>query len=286
MNKLLSAEFIRLGKSLVYKLGLLFSGGLAAFIILVRWSDMKLHPELFGEGGLETTHADGLLFVGALYMIFVIAVVIGIFVGTEYSDGTIRNKMTAGHTRSSIYLSELIVSSVAAVSIQLLYVLTVWGLGTLLIGGTSTSVKDIIFLELTSMAVTVALTAVLLLFAMLIQSKAVGSVACLLTVIIMLFATLMIWQRLDAPEYYEAYSYVDEDSGETIEVEREKNHNYLTGTKREVYEFLNEFLPVSQLYQIAMECTQRLGYMVLYDCVIVLVSTGAGILAFRKKNLK
>ncbi|MGN0311586.1 MAG: ABC transporter permease subunit [Lachnospiraceae bacterium] len=286
MNKLLSAEFIRLAKSLVYRLGLLVSGGMGALFILVRWSDMKMHPELFGEGGLETTHADGLLFVGALYMIFVIAVVVGIFVGTEYSDGTIRNKLTAGHTRSSIYLSKLIVSSVAAVSIQLLYVLTVWGLGTLLIGGTSTPVKTILLLELTSMAVTVALTAILLLFAMLIQSKAVGSVACLLAVIIMLFATLIIWQGLNAPEYFEGYSYVDTETGEVVQEEKIKNNNYLTGTKREIYEFLNEFLPVSQLYQIAMECTERLGYMVLYDGLIVLVSTGAGIIAFRKKNLK
>lgn len=286
MNKLLSAEFIRLAKSMVYRLGLLVSGGMGAMFILVRWTDMKMHPELFGEGGLEATHADGLLFMGSLYMIFVIAVVVGIFVGTEYSDGTIRNKLTAGHTRSGIYLSKLTVSSVAAVSIQLLYVLTVWGLGTWLIGGTSTPVKDILLLELTSMAVTVALTAILLLFAMLIQSKAVGSVACLLAVIIMLFATLIIWQGLNEPEYFEGYSYVDTETGEVVQEEKIKNNNYLTGTKREIYEFLNEFLPVSQLYQIAMECTERLGYMVLYDCVIVLVSTGGGILAFRKKNLK
>ena len=34
-------------------------------------------------------------------------------------------------------------------------------------------------------------------------------------------------------------------------VERQKNPHYLTGIKRDIYEFLNDFLPGSQMLQIA-----------------------------------
>lgn len=121
---------------------------------------------------------------------------------------------------------------------------------------------------------------------MLIQSKAASSVTILILSIILLFATLTVQQKLDAPEYYEAYSYINEETGEVIEQEREKNPNYLTGTKRQVYSFLNDFLPSSQLYQVAMHESDHAGQMAGYAGLLLLVSTGTGIIAFRRKDLK
>lgn len=286
MNRLLSAEFVRLFKSLVFKLCLFFSAGLGASLFFVRWSDIKMNPEVYAEYELEYSNADDLLFVGGVYLIFVIAILIGSFVGREYSDGTIRNKLTAGHTRASIYVSKFIVCAVADVMLHILYIVVVMGLGNLLIGGTTFSVTQIIVCTVVSTIAIIAVTAFLLLFSMLIQSKAIGSVACLVATLCMLFATISIFQRLEEPEYYDAYEYVDEDTGEMVSVEREKNYRYLTGTKRKVYEVLNDAIPSSQLYQIAVNDVDHLGYMVLYDGILVVVMVGAGVLAFRKKDLK
>ena len=60
----------------------------------------------------------------------------------------------------------------------------------------------------------------------------------------------------------------------------------MSGRKREVYEFLYNFLPVSQLYQIAMNEPDNLKLMVVYDFVIVVITTGVGIAIFKKKNIK
>ena len=51
----------------------------------------------------------------------VAAVFISLFVGSEYSDGTIRNKLVVGHSRMRIYLANLIVCSIACVLISLAY---------------------------------------------------------------------------------------------------------------------------------------------------------------------
>ncbi|MGY3662454.1 MAG: hypothetical protein ACXAHE_00930 [Roseburia sp. 1XD42-69] len=47
------------------------------------------------------------------------------FLGTDYSDGTIRNKLTVGHTRTNIYLANLIVTFAAG-----LLIMCVWFIGT------------------------------------------------------------------------------------------------------------------------------------------------------------
>ena len=286
MRNLLSAEFLRMFKSLTFKLCLLFSAGLGAFMVLVRWMDVITHPDIYAELGVEYRNVDGLIFVGGVYLIFAIAVFIGSFVGREYSDGTIRNKITAGHTRCAVYVSKFIVCAVADTILHGLYIIVVIALGNLLIGGTTFTVEEIVTRTIVSTMPVIAMTAFLLLFSMLIQSKAVGSVVCLLATVFMLFATIYIFQKLEAPEYYDAYQYIDENTGEIVSVEKEKNYNYLTGTKRKVYEELNKALPSSQLYQIAMNNMDNLGEKMFYNCLIVCLGVGGGTIIFRKKNLK
>lgn len=286
MNKLLSAEFERLFKSFVFRLGMLFSSGLAVFVVMMRWLDVQKNAEAYASLSVEYSNVDGLIFVGGIYIIFAVAVFVGIFVGTEYSDGTIRNKITAGHTRGCIYFSKWIVCAVTTIMLHLLYICLVLLLGNLLIGGTTLSVLQLLCFGVASTMAVLALVAFLLIFPMCIQSKAVGSVICLLSTIIMLFLSLTIAQKLDAPEFYDAYQYVDEETNEMVSVEQERNPNYLTGTKRKVYEFLNDFLTVSQLYQIVMNRSDRLGFIILYDCIIVIGANCFGMLVFRKKDVK
>lgn len=285
MNKLLSAEFVRLFKSGIFRAALGFSAGFAAFAVVIRYIDVTRAAEQYAKLGVEYSNTDGLIFMGGLYLVFAAAVFIGIFVGTEYSDGTIRNKLTAGHSRSSIYLSKWIVCTAADIIIHVMYIAVVLILGHLFIDGTTMPVKEILRFGAVSTVAFAGLTALLLFISMSIQSKAAGSVVCLLTVTVMMFASITIFQKLQEPEYYEAYSYVDEETGEVYSEEREKNPHYLTGTKKEIYTFLNDFLPYSQLYQIAMNIQDNLGVIVLYDCVLIVAATGAGAAIFRRKNL-
>ena len=234
---------------------------------------------------MEYSNADGLIFIGVLYLMFAMSILIGLFVGTEYSEGTIRNKLIVGHTRENIYLSKLMVCAAADIMIYILYILVVLVLGEIFINGTTMKASEILFFTLADTAAVLAITALLLVISMSVQNKAAGSI-CLLTTLIMFFATLTIAQRLSAPEYYDDYVYVDQETGELITEKGEKNSHYLTGTKREVYEFLNNFLPASQMYQIAMNISDNLGVIAVYDCVLIIITTGTGLIIFKKKNLK
>ena len=286
MSKLLNANFARLWKSRIFWLGMLFSAGLSVFFILMRYIDIEQHQEVYATLDESYKNADELIFIGGITIIFAAAVFIGIFVGTEYSDGTLRNKLIIGHSRSSIYISNLITCIATDIMMHLTYIIITLLLGKLILDISVLTFKKILLLTLIGTAAMITVSSILVMISMLIHSKSAGAVAILIATIVMFMSTVTIADRLSAPEYYEGYSYIDEDTGEKIDVEREKNTHYPTGTKRKVYEFLNDFLPTSQLYKAASLDSSKPDIALIYDGIILLITTTAGIAVFRRKNLK
>lgn len=286
MSKLLRSNFARLWKSRIFWLGMLFSAGFSVFFILMRYIDIEQHQEVYANLDESYKNADELIFMGGIIIIFAAAVFIGIFVGTEYSDGTLRNKLIIGHSRSSIYISNLIVCTTAGIIMHLTYIITTILLGNLLLEDSTLTFKKILLLTLMGTAAMIAASSLLVMISMLIHSKSAGAVAILIATMVMFFASMTIFQRLSTPEYNDAYSYIDEDTGKPVVVEKEKNTNYLTGTKRKVYEFLNDFIPTSQFYKSALLDSSKLDITLIYDGIIILITTTAGIAVFRRKNLK
>ena len=289
MNKLLSAEFVRLWKSFIFRLCVLFSLGISCYTVLMYWWYLKKDVEQYSQLDLYYCNVDSLLFDGGVYLIFALATFIGIFVGTEYSDGTIRNKLMVGHTRITIYLSKFIVCGTATVILYASYTLCTLLLGSFLLGAPTMRASTFLSFFFVYLFAALALTAFLLLLSMLIQSKATGCVVTLLTTLILLFSSISVYSMLNAPEYFEGYMYIDEETQEVVTIEREKNTHYLTGTNRKVCQFLCDATPVCQLYFISEavpELPDGFGLLPNYDAILIVLVTGIGIFIFTKRNLK
>ncbi len=56
-------------------------------------------------------------------VLYLAAIVISIFVGSEYSMGTLRNSVSRGFSRTQIYFSKLLTAMIAALAVIILYVL-------------------------------------------------------------------------------------------------------------------------------------------------------------------
>lgn len=95
---------------------------------------------------------------------------------------------------------------------------------------------------------------------------------------------IRIISALNEQEYYAAYSYTE--NGVTTQEAESKNPNYLSGTKRKVYEFLYEFTSGGQVFQTANMEAEHPGHLALYDGLILVASTVGGVMAFRRKDLK
>ena len=286
MNKLLHAEFSRLFHSILFWLCIAASNLLGIGLVGLRYVDIIYHPELYKYVPISYTSVDDLLFVSGLYLIFAFATFIGIFQGTEYSDGTLRNKIIMGHKRSHILLSKWIVCCTACSLYHLIYIFRVLLSGFFLLNGTTLGIKLILTQTLITLCAVLAFTTILLLCTMIAQNKAIGAVTCLLITVLMLYFALRIDQKLRAPEYYEAYTFVDEESGDAIYVPREKNPKYLTGTKRQIYSVLNDVLPVSQLYRVAIADSTVTPVLMLYDGITVFLVAGFCMILFSRKDLK
>lgn len=282
MIRLLRADFARLWKSKIFWIGMAFTTGVGMFSSMTQYREMLEMPD-------HHPHIDNILFSNCIFMPIVAAVFIGLFVGTEYSDGTIRNKFVVGHTRTSIYLSNLIVCVTALLMMHLMDIAVIIGIGVPLVGNIGNSISALSILGLISIVTLAAVSAVFLLMSMLIHSRSSNCVAVILLAIVLLISAMTIRSRLDEPEYYRAYSvsYTDE-SGEshTESEEMEKNPNYLSGTRREIYEFLYDLLPGCQMLQIAMQNPGHPERLPLYSLSIIVVTTACGIFFFRRKNIK
>lgn len=286
MSKLLKGDFIRLFKSKIFWLGVTFMFAFAGFVVYNRWIEMCKYPDYYD-------YTDSILFVGAMYIGIVIAVVIGSFIGADYKNGTIRNKFIIGHSRLSMYLSNLIICAAASMIMHSVWLIVFFAAEKLgLIRGFETSYTKIISSVLISFLPIAAFAAIFVMICTLIISKSAGSVTVLVLSFVMLIGVVTIESRLSAPEYYEPYSYTyTNEDGEIIEenFEGEKNPFYTTGTKRKIYEFLYDFLPNGQIAQIAdMESTTagKIELFSLYSLSLITVTTAAGIILFRKKDLK
>ncbi|MGM9670646.1 MAG: ABC transporter permease subunit [Oscillospiraceae bacterium] len=278
MRKLLSANFTRLWKNKVFWLGMIFMFGIGIAVVGNQYWELR-------KFGLEPV-LDSALRTYAIFIGVAAAVVCGLFLGTEYSDGTVRNKLIVGLTRSAIYFANLIVCTAAALLLCAAYFAAVCALGILLLGGFHGAAGGI-FLQLgVGLAMVAATAALLTLIGMLCQSRAHASVLCILLILVLLFAATYLHSRLSEPEIYEGYAYMD-DSDQRVEVAAEPNPQYLRGNARAVYAFLLDFLPTGQAVQITMRGgVANTWQATLYSLILVLASTLVGLMIFRKKDIK
>ncbi|MDD4541693.1 MAG: ABC transporter permease subunit [Eubacteriales bacterium] len=272
MNRLLIANFARLKKDKVFWICMAFMFAAGIFGVIQK---------LIND---PTATPDQLFFIFPVIIGVVTAAFCSLYIGTEYSDGTIRNKLIVGHTRSAIYLSNFITCSTAGIVMCLSYITAVAAFGIPLLGRPEMNIVAVIVLILIAFMTVMASTALFTLLCMLNQNKAVAAVVCILMIVALLLLATFINARLNAPQFYDSYVFTD--SLGSASTEQIENPQFLTGTKREVYQFFLDFLPTGQAIEISTQSTPHLWQMPLYSLFIILASTMCGVLCFRKKDLK
>ena len=102
MNKLLSMELKRAAKSPVLWLGALAVIVVNVYEILLNGYGFKIYTSTF-------------LLENSALICIILAVLIPLYLGRDFENRTINNKISAGYTRKDICIVELIVSSICAI---------------------------------------------------------------------------------------------------------------------------------------------------------------------------
>lgn len=292
MRKLLRANLKRLWKNTMFWVGIAAMLAFGVFAIAVVLVSNKNDPTY------AMTSPDALLMGGTVLAGIISAIFSAFFIGTEYSDGTIRNKLTVGHSRTAIYFANFLVCLLAAWMMNVIYWIVILAAGSLLIGSFAASAGVVIKLLVFGLIPVVALNALYVLLEMMISNKAIAVTVLILFSFGIISAQAIMEDRLNTPEYYEAYSWTDDDGNEHEEP-RHKNSSYPTGLKRQFYEVMCDILPGGQLSQMStmlmesadMTTLTKENYADLwqftgYSVLIIFISSTAGIILFWKKDIK
>lgn len=191
MHKLLHAGFLRVRKSHIFIGGLILS----FLFIAIMLVNQKIESIQYGSSRM----LDNFLFGGPAVVGIILSVLCSLFVGTEYSDGTIRNKLIVGHTRTGIYFSNFILCMFAAVLMYLVTLAAAFALGIPLFGLPTIKFSFFLILFVDGLLLCVAYAALYNMIAMLCSSKSHANIICILSAFFLLIAGMILLQMLNAP---------------------------------------------------------------------------------------
>lgn len=281
MAKLLRANLERLRKD-----RFVFCLYIVEFLCSLLWTWMAIQSfQDLTAAGYERTLDDYYFqmypYFGALYGVFV-----SYFLGIEYSNGCIRNKLVVGHTRSSIFLANF-----SSCAIGCLVLFGIWFLGSLpclfFMGPSSVGFTGLLLYIAVALVCAVAFAALYTVIGSLISNTPLSVILCLGLWIALSLASSALYDRLNETELSGGtYMAFIDGVAQFIQEEPKPNPMYLTGWIRTVCEMLLDFIPEGpSILTQAMEIEhpfREMGLGLLFAGVSVL----SGSAAFRRKNIQ
>lgn len=276
MTTLLSAMCFRLRRSLTFWCLAAFE---AAFGLTLPILNYRNHLKYQQEIPLDSNS-----FAFVTFMVVLSAVLASLFLGTEYNDGTIRNKVIVGNRRHGIYLANLAAAYLGTLFLCVLFLVPYLAVGIPLLGFYQAGIGVILVNLLAAAVLMLALVSIYTAFIMLNQNKAIVVAVCILLSFAILVVGAYINAALTAPEFFDGVR-IDQATG-VLQQEVIPNPQYLRGTMREVFAFLYDFLPGGQAIQLTSLEAASPWRLMGYSLAIALAANAVGICCFRRKDLK
>ena len=182
MIKLLNANFMRLRKNKLFWILSIFSICLALFMVYMGYSNIKRYGD-----AIEVEHY---MLNYATMIGVVIAIFTSLFLGVEYSDGVIRNKITIGHKRINIYLSNLIIIVIISLFSYILFLGIVAVIGIPLFGGITIAFSKLLMLLGCIFVTIIAYSSMFTFIAMICSNKTITAIVSIMVAFVMMIVAL------------------------------------------------------------------------------------------------
>ncbi|MDO5147599.1 MAG: hypothetical protein Q4D60_11420 [Eubacteriales bacterium] len=257
MRNLLRADGARLLRSRTFWLCI---GGMllmAAGFIFMQYTAMDYKVPL-----------SRVVFLPVSFYGIVTAALISLYVGQDFQDGGIRNKVIAGNKRTHVYFSSVIMSCLACAAVFLVTTfftaITSYGLFS-----HDAELTEIFQYCILGLFMSLAYGSLFSMIALLCRNKTTSIVLCMFIAFFLLFLCLHTNQILMQPEYKNGVL----------------NPHYVTGAKRWIYELLHDGNPSGQSAQLsAMHCLNPIRFLVC-DIIWMGITAACGNI-FRKCDIR
>ena len=288
MYKLLNASFYRLRKNKIFLGLVILTIIIAVFMLVSEYLNNIKYSSVFG---ISSNTTDILLMKFINIIGFFIAIFTSLFVGAEYSDGTIRNKIVAGHSRKNIYLSNLIVSILVGIFLELIYLIIVSIVSIPIFGLVQMSFLQLAVILLDIIMIIIVYSSIFNFIALICSNITISTVTSLLLILIMFVTDMLLSPTANSTEYIQKNIVMDEQGNVTYEVV--KNEDYPGKLVQTICKTISNFNPVSQAIEISgnkiemnEEDFNNLKRYPLYSLGLIIIITAIGIYLFNIKELK
>ena len=273
MCNLLSANLYRLRKSRSLYLAVLATFFFIIMVVLTCWDHYAAGTAHYT---LESVLTSGFGLMGYLPVpTLILAPLLSVCLGTEYSENTVRNKLIIGHTRTGIYFSELLACMLTALALDILYMLLTGLLcihPVLQMSGKLLQVSPWQMLAWvgTALLARAAYVSVVKLLAAVLPRRTEAAVGTLLLAVGTMFLCKSAFGQIQSLEFNMA-------AGVPVR----------NGPARLAFwHLLVDVLPTGQYLQVSRLDTPNLWRMPLFSLAVIACTTAAGLLLFRRKYLK
>lgn len=277
MYKLLSANFSRLWKDKIFW-SILLVVTLLSFVNILN--SVRSCATMEEQGYIRTL--DDYYFNQAPLMGIFFGLFSSLYLGTEYSDGTLRNKLIVGHKREHIYFGHFIVCAVASLILLIAWLVT-GALGFFLIGPMEMGVFNYIAYIAITIGFTISFVALFTMVGSLSSNKAMTIVYTVVVFLCLAITVSGFYDKLSEPEFNENMVYID---GQFVMQEPTPNPLYITGTTRLFYECAMELIPNGQAMLTSDVSIEYPIRAILFSAVFTVSVLLLGCSLFRRKDIK
>ena len=209
------------------------------------------------------------------------AVFAAMFLNAEYSEGTIRSKLTVGHTRREVYLAHFLTVLTAS-----LFFVAAWLIGGCvgipMVGAWECGFQVVALHVLVAVCFTAAFAAIFTFLGLILSGRS-ATVIVVLAWFALLLGASVIENILSEPEFASGIV-MTVDGMQTMDPE--PNPYYVSGALRTFYEFLRDIIPAGQAIQVQSMAVLDPLRALLCDLGVTAVFTLGGLALFERKDLK
>ena len=249
MRKLLSANLSRLWINRAFRVSVIFSICIEGVFCLLLLRQGPAPSDLLWRFSLQ-------------FISIILSVFFSLFLGTEYSDGTIRNKIISGHTRNHIYLASLLSGIAAITLIYLSGIFIGFLIGILLATPPAATIGQNVLAGLIGWLICISFISIFNLIGMLSSSKSKTAIISILTAFMLLFLGTYSFNRISVSER-------------------------LSLTERRIHRVLFNVNPSGQSFQIlSLNRINSPWILIISSLFLSFILLGFGLYFFRKKDLR
>lgn len=260
MSRLIKASLFRMKKSKTFLVSVIFQIGFALFVIIPTYGTG------FSIGNMMI--ADS--FISIILSVFFVP----FFLHDDHHKGMMRNKIITGHTRTQIYVSNYISALMGSSVIFLVPIIVAFMLAPFFGGHIGVTAAEFAFRLITTLAANAAMCSIYVLTAFLCRNM--GSAASFFIAFAMFIVSIFCTLNAEAPE----------DAAEIFET---AGINITLDPLSTLNKALYDVLPTSHLVRIMVSehiQIRDIAFLPFYSVLVIAVTVIAGVLLFRRKDLK